>query len=75
MSTPDTTTTDPVPDLSALNESQISGWHCARCGRRLYADKSIGVHDIDYGGRTVPYELWVCAPDCQTTKPPTGRRP
>ncbi|MFE2428422.1 hypothetical protein ACFXJ5_17005 [Streptomyces sp. NPDC059373] len=62
-----------VPDLSALSQAQINGWFCALCARRLYADRSIGVHDIAYGSKTVPTELWACAPDCETTKQPAGR--
>lgn len=61
-------------DVTKLRQEQIEGWFCALCDRRLYVDRSIGVHDIPYGPNIVPTELWACAPDCETTKPPTGRR-
>jgi hypothetical protein len=63
-----------TPNLSRLRLDQINGWYCALCDRRLYRDRSIGVHDVPFGSKTVPIELWACAPTCETTKAPTGRQ-
>jgi hypothetical protein len=60
-------------NVSKLRLDQINGWYCALCDRRLYRDRSLGVHDVPFGSKTVPIELWACAPLCATTKPPTGR--
>jgi hypothetical protein len=60
-------------NVAALRQEQINGWYCALCDRRLYRDRSIGVHDVPYGSKIVPTELWACAPDCESTKAPTGR--
>lgn len=61
-------------DVSRLRLDQIEGWYCALCDRRLYFDRSVGVHDVPFGSKVVPIELWACAPDCETTRRPTGRQ-
>lgn len=68
------TATSGALDVSALRQEQINGWFCALCDCRLYRDRSIGVHEVPYGSKTVPTELWACAPTCETTRPPTGRQ-
>lgn len=53
-------------DLGTLTGKQLDGYACALCGRRLYADRSLGVHRGTVLGQETSKELWACAPDCRT---------
>ncbi|MFJ2344547.1 hypothetical protein [Streptomyces antimycoticus] len=67
---------------------QLQGWNCALCAARLYADRPICTVEVDYGSVTETYQLYVCAPSCETARaawvtaraaqrpaPPDGDRP
>ncbi|MEU7151166.1 hypothetical protein AB0B15_24545 [Streptomyces sp. NPDC045456] len=56
-----------------LTGPQQEGWHCALCGARLYADRSLGIHRILSCGQEIDAELWACAPSCEAAA--SARRP
>ncbi|MGK3109912.1 MULTISPECIES: hypothetical protein [Streptomyces] len=47
---------------------QLQGWNCALCAARLYADRPICTVEVDYGSVTETYQLYVCAPSCETAR-------
>ncbi|MEU8872658.1 hypothetical protein AB0D24_16100 [Streptomyces javensis] len=47
---------------------QLQGWNCALCAARLYADRPICAVEVDYGSVTETYQLYVCAPTCETAR-------
>lgn len=53
-----------LPDPDTLAGPQLEGWHCALCGRRLYADQLLGTVVWTCGSRPQEVELWVCRPLC-----------
>ncbi|WP_262699686.1 MULTISPECIES: hypothetical protein [Streptomyces] len=60
---------------------QLQGWNCALCAARLYADRPICTVEVDYGNVTETYQLYACAPSCETARAaprparPDGDRP
>ncbi|CAM5728917.1 hypothetical protein ADL28_42555 [Streptomyces violaceusniger] len=54
-----------LPDPDTLTGPQLEGWHCALCGRRLYADQLLGTVEWICGSRPQEVELWVCRPLCR----------
>lgn len=54
-----------LPDPDTLTGPQLEGWHCALCGRRLYADQLLGTVVWTCGSRPQEVELWVCRPLCR----------
>ncbi|MBI0313621.1 MULTISPECIES: hypothetical protein [Streptomyces violaceusniger group] len=47
---------------------QLQGWNCALCAARLYADRPICTVEVEYGSVTETYQLYVCAPTCETAR-------
>lgn len=64
--TPEQVTVQPPQALrlDMITVAQAQGWNCAYCHRRLYNERSIGVHDVPFGGITEAIELWACATAC-----------
>ncbi|MEU0075067.1 hypothetical protein ABZ027_36870 [Streptomyces sp. NPDC006332] len=65
------TASPPLPHVGHLSPRQQMAMDCALCARRLGARGRV-LGDVRHRG--LPFQLWVCIPDCRVARPtvPSG---